>query len=131
MSTRTNFPPQKVITSGDMSATTITSSATILRSMSGCSYTFSWSGTSPVGTLSVEVSNDYSLNPDGSVNNAGTWNPLTLNVSGTFVASIPVSGNTGKGAINVSEIEFWAIRTVYTKASGTGTLTAWFMGKVQ
>lgn len=130
MSTRTNLRPQPVITAGDMSQTTITSSPTVLQSLTRASYAVSWSGLTPVGTLAVQVSNDYSLNPDGSTNNAGTWNTLTLELNGTFVTSIPVTGNTGNGFIDIDGTAAYAIRLVYTKGSGTGTLTATVMGKV-
>jgi hypothetical protein len=102
----------------------ITSLVTIISNQSMMSYQYSWTGSSPVGTISIEVSNDYELNSDGTVRTAGTWTPLTL-------SSVPsVSGNTGDGLIDIDQIGAYAIRTVYTAGSGTGTLTAVFKGKV-
>lgn len=88
------------------------------------SYAYSWTGTSPVGVISVQVSDDYSVNSDGSVNNPGTWNTLTLSVTPT------VTGNTGNGYIDIDQLGAYAIRTVYTATSGTGTLQAVYKGKV-
>lgn len=130
MSTRTNIRPHAVITNGDMSAATITSEATVLQSITKVSYAVSWSGTSPVGVLTVEVSNDYSLNDVGGVGNAGTWNTLTFNVSGTPTSSIAISGNTGKGFIDIDGTAAYAIRLLYTKTSGVGTFQAKINGKV-
>lgn len=112
-----------VIVNGNM-ATTITSLVTIISNISMMSYSYSWSGSSPSGVISVQVSDDYSVNPDGSINNPGTWNTLPLSVTPT------VSGNTGNGLIDIDQLGAYAIRTVYTPASGTGTLQAIYKGKV-
>lgn len=130
MSTRPHLAPYQVITNGDMSLTSITSSVTIIQKISMLSYSYSWAGTTPVGTIIVQVSNDYSLNADGTVHNSGTWNTLTLNVGGTPATSIAVSGNTGTGFVDIDQLGAYAIRTVYTKGSGIGTLQAYINGKV-
>lgn len=129
MSTRTNLRPTVVLDAGDMSGSLI-SAPTILQSISGVSYTVTWSGTSPVGTVSVQVSNDYSLNPDGTVANAGTWISLYLNVSGTPSTTVALSGNTGSGFLEIEKTNAYAIRFIYTRASGIGSLTAIIAGKV-
>ena len=130
MSTRTALRPTPVITNGDMSATSITSLVTVLQSITGCSYQAVWSGTSPVGTLSVQVSNDYALTATGGVANSGTWTTITLNVGGSPASSVSVSGNTGSAFIDIDKTGAYAVRLVYTKGSGTGTLNATIAGKV-
>jgi hypothetical protein len=102
----------------------ITSAVTIVQKLSMISYVYLWSGSSPVGTVSVQVSNDYSQNQDGTVKNAGTWNSLPLS------AATAVSGNTGNGAIDIDALGFYAIRTVYTFSSGAGTLNCIINAKV-
>lgn len=109
--------------SGNMAAP-ITSLATILTNTSIVSYAYIWTGTTPVGTIAVQVSNDYSLNAAGQVSNTGTWNTLPLSTT-------PVtSGSTGNGAIDIDTTGFYAIRTTYTPISGTGTLTCVIKTKV-
>lgn len=130
MSTRPQLSPFLVITNGDMSLASLTSSVTIIQKISMLSYAYSWVGSTPVGTIIVQVSNDYSVNPMGNVNNAGTWNTLTFNVAGTPTSSIAVSGNTGNGFVDIDQLGAYAIRTVYTKGSGTGTLQCTINGKV-
>lgn len=130
MSTRTNLPPQAVITAGDMSAVSITSQVTILRSLSKFSYEVSWTGTSPIGTLALQVSNTYSLNADGTAGNAGVWMSVPLDVASAEVSTIPISGNTGNGFIDVTVQAGYAVRLLYTKTSGVGTLNATINGKV-
>lgn len=123
MSSRPILQPMPVITNGSM-ATNITSVVTIISNISMMSYSYSWSGTTPVGTIIVEVSDDYAQNVDGSVKTAGTWNTLPLSVTPT------VSGNTGNGLIDIDQLGAYAIRTRYVATSGTGTLNAIFKGKV-
>ena len=73
----------------------------------------SWSGTSPVGELKVEVSNQQE-NPNESM----VWSELD------FGSSIVISGNTGDHLISITQIPFNAVRLKYVSTSGTGTLTA-------
>jgi len=128
LSTRPYLKPNPVITNGDMSGT-ITSKVTLLANATKASYAFSWTGSTPVGTVALQGSNDYALNPDGTVLAAGTWSTYTLTYLGTSVQSIPVTGNTGNGMIDV-ETGANAVRVVYTSGSGTGTMQCIFTGKV-
>jgi hypothetical protein len=129
MADRPKLSQQPVIVDGDMSGD-IVSKPTILNQLTVGTYTYSWSGTSPVGSVSVQISNDYSLNANGTVLNPGTWVTVYFTLNGSSVVnSAPISGNSGEGAIE------WttganAIRTIYTFASGVGTLQAVFNGKV-
>lgn len=124
MSTRFNFKPYVVIDAEAMSGS-LTSTPTILDSCSRFSYSIIWSGGStPVGTVSIQGSNDYALNPDGTVKNAGTWTTMTFSLAGAPVASAPISGNSGSGIIDVWETSVYAVRLIYTRASGNGTMTA-------
>lgn len=117
--------------SGDMSAS-ITSIVSVLPQVTVGSYSYSWTGTSPVGTIAVEVSNDYRPGGiNGVAANAGTWTALYFNVNGssTPTNSMSVSGNSGTGFLEWNTGAY-AIRTKYTRTSGTGTLTAIINGKV-
>ena len=137
MSTRTTLKPQLVIPSaqgspanGQSMAASITSAPTILQSLTKLSYSVSWTGTSPVGTLKVQVSNDYTVQAQGGVT-GGTWNTLPpLNLAGASVTSIPVSGNTGNGFIDIESLSGGAVQLVYTFTSGTGVLTAYVKAEV-
>ncbi len=88
------------------------------------SYDISWSGTSPVGVITVEVSNTYAQNADGTQKTAGNWTALVLS------SPTPVSGNTGTGFIDIDQLGSYAIRLKYTHTSGIGTLQATFSAKV-
>lgn len=131
MSIRPELRPYQVITDGNMAAN-ITSLVTIIQKISLVSYTISWSGTSPSGTVSMQISNDYELDPTGAVKNAGNWSLLSFYNHGTAapVTSVTVSGNTGTDELISSLCGAYAIRLIYTRTSGTGTLQAYVCGKV-
>lgn len=105
-------------------STSLTSKVTVIQNLSMISYDISWSGSTPVGVITVEVSNTYSQNADGTVRNAGNWTALVLS------SPTPVSGNTGIGFIDIDELAAYAVRLVYTRTSGSGTLNATINGKV-
>lgn len=129
MATRTNLRPHAVLIDESMAAD-ITSEPTILQSLTGVGYQLTWTGTSPVGDLYVQVSNDYSLNAMGDVENSGTWTNLTLSVNGSPEASIAITGNSGNGFIDIEKTMAYAIRLFYDRTSGTGSLSAVITGKV-
>lgn len=98
----------------------ITGPATIIQRLPGISYDIAWTGT-PTGTFSVEVSNTYSQNADGTVANAGNWTILpTSAFSGTYPAP---AGSPGNGFLDVVGTEAYAVRLIYTRVSGSGALT--------
>ena len=137
MSTRTNIRPQQVIPSaqgnpvnGQSMAADIFSAPTIMQSLTVANYSVAWSGTSPVGAIAIEASNDFTLNPLGGVS-GGTWNALPLSLGGQTVFSIPVTGNSGNGMIDIDTLGAGAIRLHYIATSGVGALAAYVSGKVQ
>lgn len=123
MSSRPQLAPFSVITNGSMAGSLI-SEVTIIQKLSMISYDISWSGSSPVGTVTVQVSNSYSKDPDGSVRNAGSWTTLDLSEPAA------ISGNTGNGFIDIDSSAAYAMRVIYTRVSGTGTLNVIINAKV-
>jgi hypothetical protein len=129
LSYRPQITPYKVIEDGDMSTARITSEPTIVQKLSQFSYQYVWSGSSPVGVVTVEASNDFELDATGAVKNTGHWNTISFSYNGTIVTDLPVSGNTGQGLLEI-ETKAFALRTVYARTSGTGTLNVTAVGKV-
>lgn len=137
MASRPQFSPTPVIPSAAAvpanstnMAANITSAPTIVQKLSMISYHATWAGAVPVGVISVEASNNYALNADGTVKNAGTWVTIPLLYQGAVVQSVPVTGNTGDGIVDIDAIATYAIRLVYTATSGTGALTVIINAKV-
>lgn len=93
-------------------------------------YSYSWSG-APVGTITVEISNDYTKDAEGNVSNPGTWTQIYFNLNGMTANSAPVAGSPGTGFIDIDAMSAYAIRTVYHRTSGTGVLQAIVNLKVQ
>lgn len=107
-----------------MSQSSITSAVTSILNMDNIGIEFTWSGTSPVGTCSVEVSIDYAQDGQGNVTNSGTWTALTIS------PTLSVSGNSGSIYVDINQISAPWIRSKYTKTSGTGTLQCYIAGKM-
>lgn len=105
-------------------ATSLTSIPTITDNLSMISYDVSWAGTAPVGAITIQVSNSYSVNSDGTVRDAGNWTTLTLS------SATNVSGATGSGFIDIDATAAYAVRLVYTRASGVGVLNVKVASKV-
>lgn len=112
--------PQQVITNGNMSGNII-SAVSVVDQLVMLSYSFVWTG-SPVGSVVVQVSNDYSQDKAGQVLNPGTWNSLPLSASTAIIGA-------GNGFIDVDANAGYALRAMYISTSGSGTMNAIMMGK--
>lgn len=122
-------PPTQLFTSAgaDMSSNQ-KSSIFIIQQNSGLSISFSWDGTGLAGTIQVQVSNDYTLNPDGSVQNPGTWNTLPFSNAGVITTDLPVATDSGVGFVDI-QTRAYAVQAIYIASAGTGTLFATLAGK--
>lgn len=78
------------------------------------SFSFVWSGSSPVGEVQVFVSND----PEHA-----DEQELTLS------ATLSVGANSGAHVANLDDIPSRYVRLKYAGSSGTATGQAWFFGK--
>ena len=104
-----NITNKLIVTSGDMSGN-ISSGPIDISTLSNYAVQFTWSGTTPVGTVAVQISND-GVNFD--------------NLS----APVAVSGNSGTKVIKDSESGYKFIQAVYTFTSGVGSLNVILNGK--
>lgn len=114
----------------DMSQSSSHSEVTIIKNPTLFSYEVSWSGSTPTGTLIMEISNSYALEADGSVANAGNWTQVPMDVNGAYATSIAISGNSGVGFIEGELSAGYAVRLTYTRSGGSGTMNLIFAGKV-
>jgi len=123
MSSRPFLKPFTIFSATSTGTSLTQSPPTIINQLPLVSFSMSWTGTT-TGTFSVEASDDYSINPDGTVKNAGTWNSLPFS---TTVAAV---GSQGHGMYDVFGCGAYALRLVFTRSAGTGSLTAIVTGKV-
>lgn len=122
MSSRPSGLPFSCVTNASMAADVIGIPQIIpLQPITG--YEVNWTGT-PTGTFTVEVSNSYAINADGSVKNAGSWNALPLS------PVISPAGAPGTGFINLTGLAGYAVRLHYVRTAGVGTLNALSISKV-
>jgi hypothetical protein len=120
-------PPFQVIGSLSVSGTNAyVSSVTNILYRDSISLQYHWTG-NPQGSIDVQGSVNYSPGIPQAAGvketaNAGTWTSITLSPSAT------VSGSSSI-LINMNQLAFPFIRTVYTNSSGSGILSAWVSGK--
>jgi hypothetical protein len=101
-------------------------SATITGSQVTCAHQDSavvfveWSGTSHVGVLGFEF---LETDADRNSTKAPVWKAVD------FGQTIAISGNSGSHQIVFTTLPFFALRPVYTRTSGTGTITVTFAAK--
>lgn len=95
-----------------------TSYVTSIKNQDKASIIVNWSGTAPVGVLTVEARNKKeNLGPDSG------WVVLE------FGSSINISGNTGSHTLIFNELQFTELRLQYTASSGSGTIGAFISTK--
>lgn len=114
--------PVHIITAGDMSLSSITSSPCEIKLQDNIGIQLNWTGT-PNGTFDVQISSDYNQDLNGNVTNSGHWISLPLN------PSVSASGSANSAYIDLNEQSAQYVRVVYTKVSGTGSLDAIVVGK--
>ncbi len=101
----------------DMS-TNQTSYVTSIKNQDKASIIVNWSGTAPVGVLTVEARNKKeNVGPDSG------W--ITLD----FGSPINITGNTGSHTLIFNELQFTELRLQYTASSGSGTIGAFISSK--
>ncbi len=111
---------QKVYSAVSVSSTsTYYSTATEVRQFENVSYQLVWSGT-PTGTFTVWVSNLVAP----SLVNDTDWISLTL-----ATAISQPAGSASKYSVDLSSLPFYWVRLKYVNASGSGTITAYLVGK--
>ena len=104
---RKNFKSYPMLDDASM-ATTQQSVATNVQLLDKASIHVSWTGTAPVGVLTVQARNGEN----------DTWYDLDFGVA------MNVTGNSGDHQIIFNELPFYEIQLVYTATSGTGSIDA-------
>lgn len=120
------------IVAGDMSQATITSTVSNIQMLDNVGIQLSWTG-SPVGTFTIEVSADHAQDEYGNVTVAGQWTALTVSylVSSAVTAASSIPTSVGSPIyVDITQISAPWIRVIYTKTSGTGTLTGYLTAKM-
>lgn len=110
------WDPLKIVTSGDMSQATITSTAIDLTNNNQWAIQAIWTG-SPVGTIKLQVSNDIV----DLCSNVTHWSDYTQ--------TIQTVSSAGDFLWNSWVANYHCLRLIYIKTSGTGSLNATYSRK--
>jgi len=119
--------PYKILTDGDMSTASLTSSVTEIKYLDDIGIQLDWTG-SPVGSFAIQISADHKEYPVASpakTTTTGNWTPLTLTYwnGSSFVTDTSVPTSLGSPIfLDLALLSAPYIRVVYTKGSGSGTL---------
>jgi hypothetical protein len=109
----------KTISAGDMSAN-ITSDVTYVDGLEALSFIYSWTGTSPVGSIIFEGAHEY---PDSN-------GVMQTTAYFTIATSVSVAANSGSALLTVNPLPaVTKVRVRYAFTSGTGTLDVTIGGR--
>lgn len=114
MSRKSVLQPFRMIDAGDISGN-LTSVETSTINLDSALILITWTGTSPVGTVTVE----------GRNGTKSGW--VTINMG----ASIDISGNSGDHQLIFTELPFTDMRLKYAATSGSGSMIATITAKVK
>ncbi len=113
-----------ILPAGTSLSASFNSAATVIRFSDNISYQINTLTSDSIGYFEVQVSNDYSVGPDNTVVNAGTWDTLTLSAVPIVAAANDVIG------ISLNQVPYLAIRLKYNATTpGTGTCEAFITSK--
>jgi len=115
MSRKNVTKPYKIFDAVDISANQTSKIMNVERQDKG-SIIIDWTGTTPIGVLTIEARNFNKQKTDEDTNTAF----VTLD----FGSAINVTGNTGNHIIAFNEMPYTELRLVFTRTSGIGNLTA-------
>ena len=112
---------------GDTGKSSITGMATNMEGLTDVSYQFSWnaSPTASVGTISIQLSNNY--DPNDSVP-AAVWTTMSADQFYNLT-NVQPAGTASNTVIQINDLCTRWVRPVYTQTSGTSTLLAYVMAK--
>lgn len=121
------------IAAGDMATATVTSDVTNIQFLDNIGLQLNWTG-SPVGSFAIQISADYAQDNSSppNVTTTGHWIPLVLSYwdGSAFVTSASIPTSLGSPIyLDLALISAPWIRIVYTKSSGSGTLTGTITAK--
>lgn len=106
--------------------TQVTSSVSTIQYHDSVALQFSWTGL-PQGSFDVQGSIDYNQGFPQSAgqSNTGTWTSIPLSPAATITGS----GGASNILVNMNQLAFSSLRTVYTNSTSSGVLTGWLTAK--
>lgn len=103
-------------------ATSLTSPVVEIRNQDNVGIQLHWTG-APVGDFDFQVSSDHVQDSQGNVTNAGNWVSLPLS------PAISAAGSADDAYVDLNQMSAMYCRVVYTRTSGTGSLSGVIVAK--
>lgn len=113
--------PVHIFNSASM-ATSLTSPVVEIRNQDNVGIQLHWTG-APVGDFDFQVSSDHVQDSQGNVTNAGNWVSLPLS------PAISAAGSADDAYVDLNQMSAMYCRIVYTRTSGTGSLSGVIVAK--
>lgn len=106
-------------------ASAFNSAPTLIRYLDNISYQINVNTSNSIGTFSVQVSDDYTVDEIGNITNAGQWAALTLSGGSPFA-----NGANDTIVISLNQLPYNAVRVAYSPGTpGTGTCEIYVLAK--
>lgn len=115
------FPMINGIANPNNLSASFTSNLSSVKNLDYASIHIDWTGTAPVGVITVEARNGDDLNNSAR----DDWYELDMG------APVTISGSSGDHQLVFVYLPFTDIRLVYTRTSGTGTINAFITSKTE
>jgi len=103
-------------------ATSLTSPVVEIRNQDNVGIQLHWTG-APVGDFDFQISSDHAQDSQGNVTNAGNWVSLPLS------PAISAAGSSDDAYVDLNQMSAMYCRVVYTRTSGTGSLSGVIVAK--
>ena len=113
--------PVHIFNSASM-ATSLTSPVVEIRNQDNVGIQLHWTG-APVGDFDFQISSDHAQDSQGNVTNAGNWVSLPLS------PAISAAGSADDAYVDLNQMSAMYCRVVYTRTSGTGSLSGVIVAK--
>lgn len=114
--------PVLILNSVSMGAN-ITSGAVEVKNQDNIGVQLHWTTSDGVGTFSVQISSDHFEDTEGNIVVAGNWVTLPLS------PAITAASANDDAYIDLNQMSAMYMRVIYTRTSGTGTVSAIVVAK--
>lgn len=104
-------------------ATSLTSAAVEIKNQDNLGVQFHWVTSDGIGTFGVQISSDHMQDAEGNITVSGNWVTLPL------TPAITSASANDDAYVDLNQLSAQYLRVIYTRVSGTGTLSAIVIGK--
>ncbi len=104
-------------------STDITSVAVEIKNQDNIGVQLNWTTADAIGAFSIQISSDHVQDLEGNIQTPGNWISLPLS------PGISSAGNSDTAYVDLNQMSAQYMRVLYTRTSGSGTVTAIVVAK--